>query len=275
MTPVVVRRSAVKMWLLAILAVPFVLYGADVLLRQRFVGRVLQLIHPNGEIPGVETRDIIWAWVFVLVGGAIALWALKELTLPRKLIEADDTALALRLGGPLSPPVVIPWAEVDEVRAARASDDGDVFPVLVVAFRDGAGVAGLPRTPWGARWIDRGRLAIAAREWDGPAARVADALEALRHRGRTTAAHAPPPVTDAGAHGVPDGAGHASEIDASDRGPAAVSPGPAAAGGDHWSSLDVPADWEQATTTPTRTLTPQLPPSRFAGSHWIILDEAD
>jgi hypothetical protein len=176
----VIRRSAIKMWLVAVLAVPFVLYGADVLLRQRFVGQVLDLIHPDGELPSIETRDLAWAWVFVIVGGGLAIWGLKELILPRKVLEAGERGLSLRIGGPFSQPVLISWSLIRAVRATRASDDGDVFPVVTIDFAPGQVPRGLPAQPWGARWVSKTTLAISAQDWDRSASRSVEEIEAIR-----------------------------------------------------------------------------------------------
>ena len=168
------------MWLFAVLAVPFVLYGADVLLRQRFVGQVLDLIHPDGEIPSIETRDIAWAWVFVIAGGALAAWGLKELILPRKVLEAGERGLSLRVGGPFSQAVVIPWSVIRSIKATRASDDGDIFPVVTFEFVPGQVPRGLPAQPWGARWVSRNTLAVSAQDWDRSAGRAVEDIEATR-----------------------------------------------------------------------------------------------
>lgn len=172
----VVRRSAVKMWLLAIVGVPFVLYGLDVLYEQRVIGRLLELIYPNGDAPGLETRDLAWAWVFVLGAGAMTAWALKELMFPRKVLTADDERIYIGIGQPWSRPVSIPWEFVRLIRSAMASDDGDIFPVLVMSMES---TRDLPDRPWGARWLDDSTLAINAREWDMPATKVAEALQAM------------------------------------------------------------------------------------------------
>ena len=182
MKPVIVRRSAFRMWVLAIIAVPFVLYGADVLLDQRFVGEVLERMHPDGELPTTETRDLAWAWVFVIAGGGLALWALKELILPRKLIEGTEDHLTLRLGGPFSAAVGVPWEPIRDIRASRASDDGDVFPVLVVDFAPGGVPASLPLQPWGARWVESTVLAVSARDWDRTPERFVEQLALIRPR---------------------------------------------------------------------------------------------
>jgi len=279
------------MWLLAVLAVPFVLYGADVLLQQRFVAGILDLMHPDGEVPAIETRDIAWAWVFVIIGGTTALWALKELILPRKLIEATGQHLVLRLGGPFARPANVAWDSVKDLRASRASDDGDVFPVMVAEFRPDATSHGVPANPWGARWIDPTLLAVSAREWDRPVARVVEALQAIRPTVAAPAilADVPPELEEqaaiASTQSDPDSGWR--EMPTSPAagvgwmGPRTADEGNGHVAADsvddsvkekHWSDVG----GEPAASAPSgRHRQVELPRSRFTTSHWIILEDEE
>jgi hypothetical protein len=264
-----VRRSAVRMWLLAILAVPFILFGADVLLEQRFVRPVLDLIHPDGEVPGIETRDLAWAWAFVLGGGATAAWSLKELIAPRKIVTADEEGLTFSLGGPFSKTVSTPWIVIDAVRSAQASDDGDVFPVLVVEFLEGSAPRSLPAWPWGARWIDTRTLAIAASEFDRPVSRIAVDIEALRPEGGLS--ELPEEI------GAGDGAPDAPMEPLPEPSPV---PEPVGAGSqvrdDVWTTFDdVPDRAGDAVPESDQAPEPEMPSSPLMASHWIILDEPE
>ncbi len=265
MNPVVVRRSAVRMWLIAVLAVPFVLYGADLLLERRFVTSVLNLIHPDGELPAVETRDLAWAWTFVLVGGGIALWALKELVLPRKLIEADEDRLTLRMGGPLAKPARIPWSSIKELAASRAADDGDVFPVLVIEFWPESLPDDLPAAPWGARWVEPTSLAMSAREWDKPVTRVVELLRGLIGLAR---ARFPAPAVESLANPESIEPIELALFEQPSESPAASEPEPELR--QHWSDVAAEPDTDRA-HEPRSLL--DLPRSRFSGSHWIIIED--
>ena len=54
-----VRRSGVRMWLLALAGVPMVVIGIDILMRRRIFGAVGSLVF-TGDPQLVEPRDVIW-----------------------------------------------------------------------------------------------------------------------------------------------------------------------------------------------------------------------
>lgn len=165
------HRSAVRMWLLAIAGIPLVVVGLDVLYRRRISNFFSGLIFAADAPQVFEPRDVIWAIAILLIGLALAGFGLKELLSPRAVVRAGQEGLALRLGGPFKPPVVIPWDVIDDVGAEMVDDDGDIVPVMWVRLAD---VTVIPADPWGARWIDPTTLAVLASDWEMPANLVAE-----------------------------------------------------------------------------------------------------
>jgi hypothetical protein len=160
---VVVRRSAVKMWLLAIGAIPLLVISIDVLTQRRITKWLQGLIFPRPEdLQIYEPRDVIWAWGLVLFAGILILWGLKELFVPTSVVECRDAGLAVKLRGPLRGEDLIPWANVADLAGGEIEDEGDVLPVLQIKL---LGRGDLPEHPWGARWVDARVLGILAQDW--------------------------------------------------------------------------------------------------------------
>jgi hypothetical protein len=157
-----VRRSAWRMWLLAMSGIPLVVIGVDVLGQRRLSNWLSDLIFQS-DPQAYEPRDIVWAVALVLVGLVLSIIGLKELVVPKVVLAADADGLQLRLAGPRQPPVAIPWESLEDVRADVMNDDGDLVPVLVVSVKeDGL----LPADPWAARRTATNTVAINATDWE-------------------------------------------------------------------------------------------------------------
>ncbi len=178
------ETSAWKVWLLAILGVPFLLLGADFFFQQKLFARFRDMIYGTEELPAFEPRDQILAALFVLVGAALIAWGLKELVFPRKVFSADDRGIRLALGGPFRAPVTVPWSAIEDVSYLVLDDEGDDRPSILIEVSDRIG---LPDHPWGARWIGPGELLIDTASWSPSAADVVESLWNLR---RSTVANA-------------------------------------------------------------------------------------
>lgn len=174
----VVRRSALRMWLFAILGVPFVIFGVDILGGQQLTTRITDLIYPGDNVnpPAIETHEFAWAWAFLIAGGLFTAWALKELIGPRKVVLGDWRGVAIAVAGPFRPAVLIPWSAIDDIRAGTARDGEGEFPVLTFDLSDRGD---LPVRPWGARWVAPDRLAVASRDWEHKAPVVSAQLREL------------------------------------------------------------------------------------------------
>lgn len=181
---VVVRRSALKMWLMAMGGIPLLVISLDVLTERRITGWLTDLIFRPEDIQIYEPRDVIFAWAMFLFAAFLVLWGLWELFVPTKVVECRDEGLALRINGPLRPPSVIPWNNIRDVGGDDIDDEGDQIPLFVVGV---FGRGDLPDNPWGARWVSDNELGLLAEDWgDDPqevAEKVADyAVEAVKRQ---------------------------------------------------------------------------------------------
>jgi hypothetical protein len=183
---VVVRRSALKMWLLALGGIPLLVISLDVLTQRRITRWLTDIVFRPEDVQIYEPRDVIFAWVMFLLGALLVGWGLKELFMPTKVIECHDEGIMVKLRGPFRPPSMIPWNNVRDVGGADIDDEGDAIPLLVISVfnRDH-----LPDYPWGARWVEEKELAILAQDWgEDPqtvAEQIADyALESVKRRKR-------------------------------------------------------------------------------------------
>lgn len=158
----VFRRSAVRMWLLAMAGIPLLILSLDVLTNRRLTNWLREIIFRPEDTQIFEPRDVIWAWVMLLFAAFIVLWGLKELFVPTKVVECRDEGLALKINGPFRPPALIPWNQVVDVGGAEAEDEGDVVQLFVVQL---SARGDLPASPWGARWLDDRELGVLADDW--------------------------------------------------------------------------------------------------------------
>jgi hypothetical protein len=188
---VVVRRSALKMWLMAMGGIPLLVISLDVLTARRITRWLTDLMFRPEDVQIFEPRDVIFAWVMFLFGAMAVIWGLKELFLPTKVVECNDQGLAVRINGPFRGPSLIPWKNIQDIGGADIEDEGDRIPLLIITVfnRDG-----LPDNPWGARWVDERELGIMAQDWDEDpqvsAERIADyAVEAAGREQRGHVAH--------------------------------------------------------------------------------------
>ena len=170
---VVVRRSAVKMWLLAIGSIPLLTISVDVLTNRRISDWLRGIVFAPADTQIFEPRDVIWAWALMLFSGAVVLWGLKELFLPTKMIEGREEGLALKLRGPFRRHDVVPWSEVVDVKAGVIEDEGEELASLQVSVL----VRGdLPENPWGARWVENRVLGLLAEDWSQSPETVAEEI---------------------------------------------------------------------------------------------------
>jgi hypothetical protein len=170
---VVVRRSAVKMWMLAMGGIPLLIIAVDVLTNRRITNWLRELIFRPDDTQIFEPRDVIWAWAILAFAVFLVVWGLKELFVPTKVIEARDAGILVRLRGPLHSPDLIPWENVVDIDPGEITDEGDVLLLLRIKLLTRGD---LPDHPWGARWVESRVLGILAEDWSMPPAKVADRL---------------------------------------------------------------------------------------------------
>jgi hypothetical protein len=184
---VVVKRSAVKMWLLAMAGIPLLVISLDVLTNRRITNWLREIVFRPEDTQIFEPRDVIFAWAMMLFAGFLVLWGLKELFAPTRVVECRPEGLALKVNGPFRRPTVIPWVNIDDVCGTETVDEGTTVPLLSVRVLDRGD---LPDHPWGARWVTSREIALLAEDWprdpDGVATGIVDyAVEAAREETRT------------------------------------------------------------------------------------------
>lgn len=179
---VVVRRSALRMWLMAIGAVPLVIIGVDVLTQRKLTDSLRELLFRPEDTQIFEARDVIWAIAILAVGIVFAVWGVKELLMPSLVLKADLDGLTLNVTGPFRPPVRVQWEYVDDIGTGTVDDEGAYLEVLWVRFLPGHPV---PEEPWGSRWLEPATLALLSGDWESPPSAIVEsvidiALEAAR-----------------------------------------------------------------------------------------------
>jgi hypothetical protein len=170
---VVVQRSAVRMWLLAMGGIPLLVIAVDVLTSRRITNWLRELLFTPEDTQIYEPRDVIWAWALLFFSVFLVVWGLKELFMPTKVIEARDEGLAVKLRGPFRKPDFIPWGNVADIEPGEIVDEGDVLLLLRIRLSTRGE---LPEHPWGARWVEAKVLGLLAQDWSATPARVAEQL---------------------------------------------------------------------------------------------------
>lgn len=134
-----------------------------------------------GEIDAFEARDFLWAAAYGTLGVGLIIHGLRDLLVPRKVLEADGDGIALHLTGWFGRATRIPWSVIDDVRGGRLTHLDAVSEALMVTVTTSEGI---PADPWGARWIDDNTLAISARHWTKTPDAVAEGLTELALRSK-------------------------------------------------------------------------------------------
>ena len=184
MEEITVRRSGVRMWLIALAGVPMVVIGVDILMRRRIFGAISSVVFV-GDPQLIEPRDIIWAGVLLVLGVIFLGFGLRELIAPKPVLVADAGGLHLLLGHPFSRPFTVPWSETDGIGAEDLDDDGSVIPVMWVRVSN---PSLLPANPWGARWIEADTIAVMGADWERTPQTVAQAAARIAATARQSEA---------------------------------------------------------------------------------------
>jgi hypothetical protein len=159
------------MWVTSLVATPLIVLAVDVLTQRRITNSLRDVLFRPDDTQLFEFRDVLWAWVILLAAGSLALWALRELIVPTKVIEADEAGVRLQITAPFRKPLFIAWGDIEDIGSATVDDEGDVLPVLWFLLGDID--VGLPE-PWSARWMNERTIALLASDWD------IDPIEAAR-----------------------------------------------------------------------------------------------
>ncbi len=177
-----VKRSAWKMWLMAIGGIPLLVIALDVLTNRKLTNQLREMLFRPDDTQIYEPRDVIWAWAMLLFGIVVVAWGLKELFFPTRVIEGRFNGLAVKLRGPFKQADLILWENLLDLGTAEIEDEDVTLRLLTVEV---SGRGNLPDHPWGARWLDVNILGILTQDWsvdpDEVAAQLGDfAVEAVR-----------------------------------------------------------------------------------------------
>lgn len=181
-----VRRRLGGRWSLGLVGAVLILHGGGLLFGWSPTRTVLDLIYPNQDFPAIETRDMGWAALFLIVGVMLVAWATVRLVSRRPVLRGDVEGLNLVTRGPFLRPITIPWSEVVGVSATTVSDDYGDVPALLIRLANPSRVG---PNPWGARWIEPSTLSLSAPDWERDPHSVA-------YRLREFAATVPPTPPD-------------------------------------------------------------------------------
>ena len=168
----VVRRRLGGRWYLGLVGAVLILHGGGLLFGWPSTTTILELIYPNRDLPGLESRDMGWAGMFLIAGVLLIVWTITRLG-RRPVLRGSEDGLRVAVGGPFRRAITVPWNEVGPVSATTTSDDYGTVEVLLLDLADPNRI-GL--NPWGARWIGPTTLCLFAQDWSPDAQQVADRL---------------------------------------------------------------------------------------------------
>ena len=172
-TVVAVRRRLGGRWSLGLVGLVLILHGGGLLFGWSLTGTVLELIYPNRDLPGLETRDLGWAAMFLIVGALLVVWTSVRLVSRRPIVRGDRDGLGLAVRGPFRRPITLPWREVAGVSATTVTDDYGDVPALLIRLADPSRIG---PNPWGANWVEPSTLSVSAPDWEQDPRGVADRL---------------------------------------------------------------------------------------------------
>lgn len=178
MTRVVVTRSVLRTWLLALLGAVLLVPGVQMLVDGELVRLIGQVVYGRPDrVPARGWGEVVWGWILTVGGGGLSTSGLWGLIRPPRLVEADREGIRVAVNGPFRRPLFLPWEQVVDLRVDHGGDAGETFPVLSVVVKD---PDLLPERPWGGRRADRWTMLVAASGWTPPAGRLVELVEELR-----------------------------------------------------------------------------------------------
>ncbi len=178
MSTLTVLRSPGRTWLTAVISVPFLVIGLDLLLLPRLFPQYVRRLDLLADEMGLNRiastgPEEPWGLIFLLAGGGLLTWALKDLLFPAAMLTVDDEGAAFTsVLGPGGGQIVVPRREILEAAPAVLLEGSERVPAVGVRLAD---PSRMPSSPWGAVWAD-GTLFLRTAGWTESPARIATAL---------------------------------------------------------------------------------------------------
>lgn len=173
-----VLRSPGRSWLIAVLSVPFVVMGLDLLLLPKLFPQYVRRLDLLADEMGLNRitangPEEPWGLVFLLAGAGLLVWSLKDLLFPREMLGVDEDGVSFAsLLGPAGGSFLVPGDEIVSATPSVLVEGTDRTPAVAVRFTD---PSRLPSSPWGAVWVDR-TLFIRTSGWTASPRQIAAAL---------------------------------------------------------------------------------------------------
>jgi hypothetical protein len=184
-----VRRKPLFPFFVALAGLPLVAVAFDFFTGARLLSQIGDVVYAS-DVDPFELRDAFLASLFAFVGGAMVLWGLRDLVVPKNILRADAEALRIAVRGPFAKSTSIAWSDLEEVAETTRAVDRQVLPALALTV---TAQGELPDDPWGARWIGGHTLVMDATRWDMPLDEVVAELTRMR---RAALVAAPPPIPE-------------------------------------------------------------------------------
>lgn len=194
-----VHRSPGRTWLTAVLAVPFVILGLDLLLLPKLFPQYVRRLDLLADEMGINRitangPEEPWGLIFLLAGAGLLVWSLKDLLFPREMLGVDERGVFFTsLLGPAGGAFQVPNEEILDAVPAVLEEGTDRSPAVAIRFAD---PSRLPSSPWGAIWAGD-LLLIRTSGWTATPRRIATVLtddEFGADRGYVVDLEAEPPV---------------------------------------------------------------------------------
>lgn len=137
---------------MAVLSVPFFMVGIDLVLAPKLFPQYERRVDWLADQMSLDRitssgPEEAWGLVFLILGGGLLIWSLKELLFPREILGIDEQGVSFAGAlGPAGGRIVVPHDEILEVLPAVLNEFGDESPA--VGFRVEFPER-LPSNPWG------------------------------------------------------------------------------------------------------------------------------
>lgn len=157
------HNSLRRGWLVAILGAVLVAVSLDLLVWNRLVAGLAELVYQGEEV--LEARERVWAAIMGAAGAVLIGWGAISGVRWRPVLAVGPEGLHVALRGPLRPLDLLPWESIEQIFPQPVSDGGSLLSSLTIVLRTDRVGPRLPTDPWGARWTGKRILRVLASDW--------------------------------------------------------------------------------------------------------------